>query len=183
MIRVVSAVLALLTVSACMNDRVYMDPKRNTPEYQANSSDGRFRDATLRGDFGDRTDFDGPAEVTGYSDPDTMSTSATVTRDEGDRGAGMIILMSNGVLLDQLDAGTHKFSGQDFDAPVFASVCSGANANAIYYDATADEVVLDVEEKPEGKHLQVTTTTQQRDIFGSATGDQEVAHGAFLIGR
>ncbi len=171
--------VALVAVVGCMNDRTYMDPVQNLSG-SATDNTLRLNDGALRGDFGPRTGIDGPAIAEGSSSLSGNSSTVTVTRTEEGRGTGMVILWTNNVLLEQLEAGEHQFSydAESLDTPsLAANVCSGPNDGSIDYDRPADRGTFVVTETPVGREIAVHTET----VVDPSTGETEVSDTSFVI--
>jgi hypothetical protein len=183
------ALTAALIATGCMNERDYMDPNANAGlGGRSDVNNINLRDGSLRGDFGPRTGFDGPAtEMQGSSDTQFNSSTLTISRQEPTRGTGMVILWTNGVLIEQLQDGVHEFNynPDSLDNQSIAlNVCSGEDGNSIDYDQPATRGTVTVAQNPEGGRLvQVHTETDQLDGAGIATGQVETADVDFTITR
>lgn len=176
--------LALVAAAGCMNERTYMDPAQNLGGAGGDTT-LNLRNSTLRGDFGPRTGIDGPALAEGSSTPSMRSSTITVTREEQERGTGMVILWTNNVLLEQLELGEHPFSydASSVDTPeLAANVCSGPSDSSIDYDRPADRGTLVVSDTPEGRQIAVHTETVLTDEMGVATGGVETSDTTFVLG-
>lgn len=165
------ATLALVALVGCVNERLYVDENSNTSFVGGGAapSNLQIENATLRGDFGPRTGFDGAAtEITGTSDPDFQSTTASVTRTETNRGTGMLILWTNGVLLEDIQPGTYTMDPNSYETPaISANSCSGAGDSAsIDYDEPTDEVEVQVTRTPEGRVFDIETRNYPMDASG-----------------
>lgn len=172
-------VAVALAAVGCMNDRTYMDPVQNLSGTGTDNA-LRLSDGSLRGDFGPRTDIDGPAVAEGSSSLGSNSSTVTVTRAEQGRGTGMVILWTNNVLLEQLETGEHPFSydAESLDTPsLAANVCSGPDGGSIDYDRPADQGTLVVTETPQGREIAVHTET----VVDETTGETEVSDTSFII--
>ncbi|MCC7072985.1 MAG: hypothetical protein IT383_16805 [Deltaproteobacteria bacterium] len=172
--------VALIAAAGCMNDRTYMDPVQNL---SGPGSDNQLvlNEGALRGDFGPRTDIDGPAVAEGSSSPSSNSSTVTVTRAEEGRGTGMVILWTNNLLLEQLEPGEHPFSydSEALDTPsLAANVCSGPDGGSIDYDRPADRGTFVVSDTAEGREIAVHTET----VVDASTGETEVSDTSFIIG-
>jgi hypothetical protein len=180
--------VATFALVGCIDSKVYVDPNSNT-SFTNNGAPSNLQlaNGNLNGEFGPRDGFDGPAtEMTGTSDPDFQSSTTTVTRTEDGRGTGMMILWTNGVLLENIRAGetqTFRYDPNSMDSPqVSANICSGSGDSAsIDYDAAAQEVDLTVTRTPEGRVYDVTTRTPRVDSFGNETGELAEANGTFTL--
>lgn len=176
--------LALVAAAGCLNDRVYMDPTQNLGGSGSDTT-LNLRNSTLRGDFGPRTDIDGPAAAEGSSTPSMRSSTVTVTREEEGRGTGMVILWTNDILLEQLEVGEHPFTydASSVDTPeIAANVCSGPDDGSIDYDRPADRGTVVVTDTPEGRQIAVHTETELTDEMGSPSGGMEVSDTSFVLG-
>jgi hypothetical protein len=169
------AVTGLLT-TGCLQQRELMDPEANLGiEAGGPVANIALSDGLLAGDFGSRRGFDGDAtEMNGSTDYEFKTTNVVVTREENSRGAGMVILWTNGRTLEQLEVGRHDF---EYDPQaleqdtVTANVCSGDSAASIDYDQPADRGTLLVEDDPEGgRRITVETETARLD---PTTGDRD----------
>lgn len=179
---VIVGALALVAATGCMNDRTYMDPVQNL---DGSGSDAtlNLRNSTLRGDFGPRTGIDGPAIAEGSSTPSMRSSTVTITRDEEQRGTGMVILWTNDVLLEQLEVGEHPFSydASSVDTPeLAANVCSGPSGGSIDYDRPADRGTIVVSDTPEGRQIAVHTETDV-DEMDAENGGVEISDTTFVL--
>jgi hypothetical protein len=179
--------VATFALVGCVNERLYVDPESTSAFTDGAPSNLQLANGNLNGEFGPRDGFDGPAtEMNGTSDPDFQSSTTTVTRTEDGRGTGMLILWTNGVLLENVRAGetqTFRYDPNSYDAPlVSANICSGAgDSSSIDYDAAAEEVELTVTRTPEGRVYDVTTRTPRMDSFGNETGEMAEANGSFTL--
>lgn len=180
--------VATLGLVGCIQETEYVDPNSNVSFANANTpSNLELADGRLNGDFGPRSGFDGPAtEMSGTSDPGFQTSTTTITRTEQGRGTGMLILWTNGVLLENIQPGepqiyTYDASGYDTPA-VSANICSGAgDSSSIDYDAPAEEVEVQVTRTPNGRVYDVTTRTPAMDAFGTPTGEMDEATGSFTL--
>lgn len=167
--------LSLLSVG-CLQERELMDPQANLGiEAGGAVTNLAVKNGLLRGDFGARRGFDGEAtEMTGTSDREFKTSSVVVTREEEGRGAGMVILWTNGKTLEQLELGRHDFAydPESIDQDeVTANVCSGAAAGSIDYDQPADRGHIIVEDNPEGgRDIELHTETARLDPI---TGERD----------
>jgi hypothetical protein len=159
-----------------MQQREFMDPTSNLGiESGGAVSNMSVRDGLLRGDFGQRRGFDGEAtEMSGSSDYEFKTSNVNVARQEDGRGAGMVILWTNGKTLEQLEEGRHDFAydpeSLDQDT-VSANVCSGSSTSAIDYDQPADRGHIVVTNDPEGgRQIDVHTETARLD---PVTGERD----------
>lgn len=182
---IVIGALALVAAAGCINDRVYMDPVQNLGGAGSENS-LNLRNGNLRGDFGPRTGIDGPAVAEGSSMPAARSSTVTVQREEQGRGTGMVILWTDGLLLEQLDVGEHEFAydAASMDSPqIAANVCSGPDGGSIDYDAPADRGTVVVSDTPAGRQIAVHTETEVIDAMdGAPTGQVEVSDTTFVLG-
>lgn len=181
---------AAISLTACVNERVYLDPNQNVDLVGGIFSEPAHLnvfDGSLRGDFGPRRGFDGVAEaVEAYSDEAMEASTVTIARTEPGRGTGMVILWTQGTLLEDLAPGAHKYR---FDPnaleilPVGVNVCSGPDVFNIDYDLPADEVDVVVTPTPEGRVFEVHTETAVVDpATGERTGALETSSSTFVLG-
>lgn len=168
-----------LATTACVQQRELMDPQSNLGiESGGPMANIALSDGNLRGDFGSRRGFDGDAtEMSGSSDYEFKTSNVVVTREENGRGAGMVILWTNGETLEQLEPGRHDFQ-YDPEAleqgTVTANVCSGESAGSIDYDQPADRGTVTVEDVPEGgRRIDVHTETAELD---PTTGNRDFSN-------
>lgn len=179
--------VATFALVGCVESKLYVDPESSASFTNGAPSNLQLSNGALAGEFGPRDGFDGPAtEMTGTSDPEFESSTTTVTRTEDGRGTGMLILWTNGVLLENIRAGetqTFTYDPNSYDAPlVSANLCSGAgDSSTIDYDAPAQEVDLTVTRTPEGRVYDVTTRTPRLDALGNETGELGEASGSFTL--
>jgi hypothetical protein len=177
-----------LAATACLNERVYMDPTQNASFGGGRpASNMNLQDGHLRGDFGPRRGFDGAAqEMQGSSDPEWRTSTVTLTRNENARGTGMVILWTNGIVLENLEVGSHDYAYDEssLDAPpVSANVCSGPDSASIDYDRPADQVTINVSQTPEGRQYDLHTETVVVDEgTGERTDRVETSDTTFLVG-
>jgi hypothetical protein len=179
--------LAVATLAiGCVNQKEYMDPAQNLG-LNGSVSNMAVRDGMLRGDFGPRRGFDGNAtEMNGSSDYEFKTSNVNITREENDRGAGMVILWTNGRTLEQLETGRHEFeydpNSIDQDE-VSANVCSGASPGSMDYDQPADRGHIVVSDNPEGgRQVDVHTETfRLNPVTGARTDDLEVSDTSFTF--
>ena len=166
-------VLAVVVAAAgCMNERTYMDPAQNASfGGGAAQSNVSLTEGRIKGDFGPRHGFDGTAtEMQGTSDPQWRTSTVTVARTEQTRGTGMVILWTNGVTLDTLDVGAHDytFDENSIDTPpVSMNVCSGGDSSSIDFDRPVDHVTATVQQTPQGRTVQLHTSTAVLDAAGN----------------
>lgn len=176
---------ALVVLAGCMNERTYVDPTSHLKD--GDTQKMNVTGGALRGDFGTRRGFDGPAtELSGTSDLDFRTSTVTVSRAEQERGTGMVILWTNGRLLSELAPGEHTFAydPQSLDAAeIEARVCSGEDGSSIDYDAPADRGTVLVQQTPEGTQIDVSTETAILDDTGTPTGNFEQASSSFVVSR
>jgi hypothetical protein len=185
------ALLASAIVSTgCLSERAYMDPNAQNLQLGGGvSSNIDVRDGTLRGDFGPRTGFNGPAtRLDGYDDREYGYTSVTVTQTNPSRGTGMMIINVDGASLRDLEAGTHTFdydSGSLDGANIMVNACSGPSDDSIDYDVPANEGTVVIQDTAQGRIVNVETSTDVVDTgTGLYTGQQETAQAGFtLVGR
>lgn len=179
-----------LPLTACVNERVYVDPSQAPTvdaDWGAEPATLNVFSGSLRGDFGPRRGFDGEAtSVNAHSDPTFVSSVVDVARVEQGKGMGMVILYTSGILLEDLELGSHTFH---FDPnsldlpPVGANVCSGTEDGTIDYDLPADSVVVNVSVTPEGRTYDVSTVTSTIDpMTGEFTGEVETSDVSFVLG-
>jgi hypothetical protein len=179
--------IGIAATTACMNEREYMDPTVGSSFGSNGETTGlNLQNGALRGDFGARRGFDGPAdELQGSSDTAWPSSTVTLTRTEQERGTGMVILWTQGITIENLAVGTHDFryDPNSVDTPpVSANVCSGRNASDIDYDRPADQVTVDVTQTPAGRQFDVHTETARVDpATGEATDEIEASDSTFVI--
>lgn len=181
-------VLAVLVVSACMNERVlYTDPSQNASlGGGGKASNINLQSGTLRGDFGPRTGFDGAAtDMQGTSDSQWKTSTITVARSEDLRGTGMVIIWTNGITLQDLTPGayTYDYNPDSLDTvPVSMNVCSGDTTATIDYDRPVDHVTATVRDTTDGRAYDLHTETAIIDINGNVTGDTETSDTSFVLG-
>jgi hypothetical protein len=177
--------LALLAVG-CMNQREYMDPTQNSG-LTGSVSNMAVRDGNLRGDFGPRRGFDGEAtDMQGSSDYEFKSSNVNVAREENGRGAGMVILWTNGKTLEQLDLGRHDFEYDENSldqGEISANVCSGSAPGSYDYDQPADKGHIVISDNPQGgREVAVHTETHRLDpVTGARTDNLEVSDTSFTF--
>lgn len=178
--------LSLLAVG-CMNEREYMDPAQNLGGLNGSVSNMAVRDGLLRGDFGPRKGFDGEAtDMNGSSDYEFKTSNVNVAREENNKGAGMVILWTNGKTLEQLEDGRHDFAYDENSIDqdeITANVCSGAAPGSYDYDQPVDKGHIVVSDNPEGgKQVDVHTETNKLDpVTGARTDEVEVADTSFVF--
>lgn len=186
---VVSLLALTVAVTGCLNERVYVDPNQNV-EFGAGSgsapSNLAVQNGRLRGDFGPRRGFDGETtELSGSSDREWNQSTVNVTRTEQTRGTGMVILWTQGVLLEDLEPGAHDFLYDENSLdlpPVSANVCSGADSASIDYDLPAEQVSVVVTQTPEGRQFDVHTETPVVDMeTGERSGAVETSDSTFVL--
>jgi hypothetical protein len=178
---------AVLSIG-CMQQREFMDPTSNLGiENGRSQSNMSMRNGLVRGDFGERRGFDGEAtHMDGASDYEFKSSYVNVARQEESRGAGMVIVSTNGKTLEQLEIGRHDFeyNEESLDQDVvLVSVCSGTSVGAIDYDQPADRGHLVVSDNPEGgRRIDVHTETAELDpVTGARLSQTESSDTSFVF--
>lgn len=176
-----------LVATGCLQERELVDPTSNlnggAPGAATNIA---LENGSLRGDFGPRQGFDGSAtELTGASERELNTSTTSITRTENGRGTGMVILWTNGVLLENLEVGAHDFRYDPSalePSAVSVNVCSGSgDASSIDYDAPAESGSVLVTRTPEGRVFDVHTETPAIDAMGNATGSIDTANATFTL--
>lgn len=179
--------VAIAATTGCMYEREYMDPNQNASfGGSSQASNINLQNGSLRGDFGPRRGFDGIAtEMQGSSDLNWRTSTVSVTRSEEARGTGMVILWTNGLVLENLELGAHDFAydPSSIEAPpVSANVCSGMDSASIDYDRPADQVSVVVSQTPQGRQYDLHTETVLVDsVTGEATNEVETSDTTFVV--
>jgi hypothetical protein len=183
------SLLVALPVAAvaagCLNERTYVDPDSAGRFQGSTPANVELQNGRLSGDFGPRQGFDGAAtEMAGTSDRAFATSTTTIARSENGRGTGMIILWTDGVVLEQLEVGAHDFSYDPTAleaGPLSVNVCSGGDSSSIDYDAPVETGSVVVTRTPEGRVFDVHTETRALDEMGNTTGALDVADAQFTI--
>lgn len=180
--------LIAMVATACGNNADFDPFRPDTPTPADDDGSAQalaLLEGRIDGDFGPRRDFDGFAtEMRGSSDHEWGGSTITVVREEESRGAAMIILWTNGITIDDIQAGEYGFDynpSRRESSLVSANVCSGNSASSIDYDRPADHLRLVVTDVDGGRRLDVTTETALTNERGELTGETERARASFVL--
>lgn len=175
----------LLLSVGCMQEYNYLDPAQNAGIGTSASSNLSLTDGYLAGDFGARRGFDGEAtRLEGSTDRQYKMSVVNVVREQNNVGAGMVILSTSDITLDELTPGEHRFSYDEASyarTNIFVNVCSGADDSMFDYDAPAESGTVTVTDGANGlRTVEVVTETPTVDpVTGLQTGNVEVSNSTF----
>lgn len=169
----------------CLQEYNYVDPGQNLGLGSSSSSNIAMSDGYLAGDFGSRTGFEGEAtRLEGSTDRQYKMSVVNVVREQRGTGAGMVILSTSDITLDELTPGEHRFSYDEASysrTNIFVNVCSGADDTMFDYDAPAENGTVTITDGANGlRTVEVVTETPTVDpVTGLQTGEMEESSSNF----
>jgi hypothetical protein len=170
MIRTLAVAAAILSVTACLSERTYVDPNEAfTRDFQRGDNSEGFSRGQLVGDIGPITNFnDQQATVSGYTDSEFQSSSVTVTG-ASPNGTGFLILDIYDLDLKSAPAGVYN-SSLSGESNVNVIGCSDSPSGDVHYDGPAEEATVTITDISEREREVTIDATLTEDGYSDFQG-------------
>jgi hypothetical protein len=177
-----------LAASACVNERVYMDPNENLGfggggDYYEQGN-VNVEQASVRGDIGPIRQFDDSAATGyGYDDPEFNTSQVTLNATSAQGNGTGLVIINLDKSIQELPAGRTVLQGSNEDfTSNYVQLCSDRSDGSVHFDGIAETVTIDIEERGNTRDINVEASiTEGFEGADYANAEPTVVTSSFRV--